>query len=74
MAVSCADGRFKIRNVYIPKTKAAWRDANYISKEKKKEKNSIKNVQNVFIFFRRLGYNYAFNNAYTTGKEGGSLR
>ena len=35
----------------------------------KKEKNCICKVQNVFfIFFRRLGYNYASNNAYTTGK------
>ena len=33
---------------------------------KREKEKSICNVQNVFIFFRRLGYNYASNNAYTS--------
>ena len=78
-----------VNKIYPPKAKAelARRTKYNVSREKKKEKNSISNVQNVFIFFRRvrvqfcnvqnvficffvgLGYNYAYNNAYTTGKN-----
>ena len=51
------NGGAKKRNIIFPE-------------RRKKKKNSICNVQNVFIYFSvGLGYNYAYNNAYTTGKH-----